>query len=182
MKLVIELPPREEQWAFNRKRWQEVCADSFLASLPHRFETNAFGYLLMSPPPALKHARYCAEIMLMLRELLSDGASYENVPVSTTDGVKAPDVVWGSTALLHGDGADDLLFEQCPEICVEVLSPSNTQQEMAHKKALYFDAGAQEVWLCEEDGNMCFYAKEDPDDGMAQSALCPEFPKVVTLK
>lgn len=181
MKLVIDLPSREEQWAFNKKRWEEVCADSFLASLPHRFETNAFGYLLMSPPPALRHARYCAEIMLTLRDMLPNGASYENVPVSTSDGVRALDVVWGSTELLQGDGADDLLFEKCPEICVEVMSPSNTLKEMAHKKTLYFDAGAEEVWLCAEDGKMTFYTKDNPDVIAEQSTKCPDFPKVVKL-
>jgi len=34
-----------------------------------------------------------------------------------------------------------------PEICVEVISPRNSPEEMAEKRALYFAAGADEVWF-----------------------------------
>ena len=43
------------------------------------------------------------------------------------------------------------------EVCIEVLSPSNTQSEMDEKRGLYFARGANEVWLCDEQGNLSFY-------------------------
>jgi Uma2 family endonuclease len=41
---------------------------------------------------------------------------------------------------------------------VEIISPSNTSEEMMEKKDLYFSKGTREFWLCDEDGNMAFYA------------------------
>jgi Uma2 family endonuclease len=63
-------------------------------------------------------------------------------------------------------------LERAPEICVEVLSPSNSKPEMEEKRALYFEAGAQEVWICGLDGKMEFYTA----DLSAASRLCPMFP------
>ena len=62
--------------------------------------------------------------------------------------------------------------ERAPEICVEVLSPSNSKPEMEEKRALFFEAGAQEVWICGFDGKMEFYTA----DLSAASRLCPMFP------
>ncbi|MBV8175315.1 MAG: Uma2 family endonuclease, partial [Verrucomicrobia bacterium] len=66
-------------------------------------------------------------------------------------------------------------LERAPEICVEVLSPSNTAEEMAEKGALYFEAGAHEVWLCGVDGKIAFYMPEPS----AQSAICDGFPSEI---
>jgi Uma2 family endonuclease len=65
-----------------------------------------------------------------------------------------------------------------PEICVEVRSPSNTDAEMDAKRALYFEAGAEEVWICDEDGAMRFY---DADGEMDASHRAPAFPAHVEL-
>lgn len=43
---------------------------------------------------------------------------------------------------------------RAPELCVEVLSPSNTEPEMQQKTAAYLAAGALEVWLVKEDGTV----------------------------
>jgi hypothetical protein len=55
MALTIELKDSAEQAAFNLKRWAEVLADPELARLPHRFETDRHGHVIMSPPPAPAH-------------------------------------------------------------------------------------------------------------------------------
>jgi Uma2 family endonuclease len=65
-------------------------------------------------------------------------------------------------------------FTRAPEICVEIFSPSNTPAEIDEKRALYFDAGATEVWICNLDGSITFFL--DPDDEASTSALCPAFP------
>jgi len=41
-------------------------------------------------------------------------------------------------------------------VCIEVLSPSNTEAEIQEKAELHFDAGANEVRLCAPDGEMSF--------------------------
>jgi len=40
---------------------------------------------------------------------------------------------------------------------VEVAAPADAIEELGDKKALYFEKGAREVWLCSEDGVMAFY-------------------------
>jgi Uma2 family endonuclease len=47
-------------------------------------------------------------------------------------------------------------FLEAPELCVEILSPSNTLQEMEEKKELYFARGTQEFWVCDRSGRMTF--------------------------
>ena len=43
---------------------------------------------------------------------------------------------------------------RAPELCIEVLSPSNSEPEMQQKTAAYLAAGAIEVWLVKEDGTV----------------------------
>jgi Uma2 family endonuclease len=43
---------------------------------------------------------------------------------------------------------------RAPELCVEVLSPTNSRPEMREKTAAYLAAGAVEVWLVAEDGTV----------------------------
>ena len=42
---------------------------------------------------------------------------------------------------------DDDNLHGTPELVIEVLSPSNTKQEMREEAALYVSTGAQELWL-----------------------------------
>jgi Uma2 family endonuclease len=171
----MNLPPREEQLAFNRRRWEELCADPELAKLPGRIETNAHGQILMSPPPAGKHSDRQGEIAFRLRSLLG-GKALPECPVSTLDGVRAADVGWYSAARF-AEVEGQIAFELAPEICVEVLSPSNTASEMREKRKLYFEAGADEVWLCHDDGRLEFFTA--PDATVPTSGACPDFPVTV---
>ncbi|MES2707287.1 MAG: Uma2 family endonuclease [Verrucomicrobiota bacterium] len=177
MQLVIELPPRGEQIAFNRRRWEEVCADRTLARLPGKIETNAHGTVLMMPPPSGNHSSRQGEIAFILRSLLG-GRAIPECPISTIDGVRAADVGWYSDARF-ARVQGQIAFETAPEICVEVISPSNTPWEMREKRQLYFEAGAEEVWLCAEDGAMSFFHRAEPDEILARSFRCPEFPQAV---
>jgi Uma2 family endonuclease len=175
MRLIIELPAREEQIAFNRRRWTELMMDRSLADLPNKIETNAYGQILMNPPPTGDHSYRQGEITHHLRRLL-DGFALPECPISTIDGVKAADVGWYSDSRFESVRGQDA-FETAAEICVEVLSPSNTRPEMNQKRELYFEAGALEVWFCTADGDMEFYEAEQPDKSQATSVICPEFPQ-----
>jgi Uma2 family endonuclease len=177
MQLVIELPSRDEQMTFNRRRWSELCADSQLAKWPGKVETNAHGQLLMSPPPSGIHSSRQGEITFLLRSLLG-GRALPECPISTVDGVRSADVGWYSEARfseVQGQNA----FEIAPEICVEILSPSNTPSEMREKRHLYFEAGAREVWLCDERGLLAFFASQNASEPLPTSPLCPAFPSHV---
>ena len=45
-----------------------------------------------------------------------------------------------------------------PEICIEVVSPSNSVKELSEKTDAYLAAGAEEVWLIYPKSKRCeFY-------------------------
>ena len=41
-----------------------------------------------------------------------------------------------------------------PEICIEILSPSNSNTEIVDKIDLYLAKGAKEVWIVDESGKI----------------------------
>ncbi len=49
---------------------------------------------------------------------------------------------------------------------------------MAEKRALYFEAGALETWLCADDGRMPFHGAAGR---LPRSVLCPAFPAQVDI-
>jgi Uma2 family endonuclease len=178
--LTIELPQHEAQTALNLRRWAELLADRELARVEGRIETDRHGHIIMSPPPAPRHGSYQSEIAYLLRSLMPRGRVLTECPISTADGVKAADVAWASPESMRALGAR-VCFPRSPEICVEVLSPSNTETEMREKLALYFHAGAKEVWTCSNSGAMSFHGPKTANR-MNRSRLCPEFPKQIKLR
>ncbi len=133
----------------------------------------------MSPPPGYLHGSFQFNIGVLLRSALPNGRVSTECPISTADGVRAADVAWISRERLATIG-ENVCLTSAPEICVEVLSPDNTPREMQEKRALYFAAGAAEVWQCDCDGHMTFF----PDaisTGEPKSRFCPTFPSIVTL-
>ena len=178
--LMIQLPLRKDQHAFNLKRWEQLCADPELAKLPHRIETDRHGNVIMMPPPGGLHGYRQGEIAYLLRSLMQKGRSVTECPISTSDGVKAADVGWFSKER-HDPIATKVCFPISPEICVEVISPSNSESEIDEKKALYFQAGAEEVWICDLEGAMRFHLKASPDMATNASELCLDFPRAIEL-
>jgi Uma2 family endonuclease len=68
-------------------------------------------------------------------------------------------------------------FLGAPEICVEVVSPSNSDPEIREKVTLYVAAAAEEVWLCGDFGTMTFFDATGHE--LERSKLCPEFPNQI---
>ncbi len=174
MSLAIQLPPREDQTEFNLRVWERLLGDPELAKVAGRIETDRHGQIIMTPPPGSFHSSWQSQIVILLDRLLS-GRAMAECPISTSDGVKAADAAWFSD-LRYTRAFDRRCFLEAPEICVEVLSPSNTKAEMDEKMALYFDAGAEEAWFCGEDDAMRVHA---PDGPLDRSRLCPDFPAVI---
>jgi Uma2 family endonuclease len=180
MALTLELPPQQAQTEFNLRRWAQLLADPELAKIEGRVETDRYGYVVMSPPPAPIHGSYQSRIAVLLDGLMDSGRVLTECPISTADGVRAADVAWASPGRLS-DLGNRPCFPRAPEICVEVISPSNTEAELREKMALYFDAGAEEVWFCSIDGKMSIYTAS-ADKALASSPICPRFPDQVMLR
>lgn len=157
--------------------WAEICEDKLLASLPYRIESDRWGNVVMSPPPRSRHAEYQTEIAMLLRQKMSGGRSITECPIQTEEGVKAADVVWISNER-RASRPNDPVYLIAPEVCVEVVSHSNVVEELSQRKALFFQKGAMEFWLCNLKGEMSFFG---PRGQMAQSNLCPDFPKHIAL-
>jgi Uma2 family endonuclease len=155
--------------------WQEIIEQPSLANLPYKIETNERGQVLMSPTVFL-HGIYQARIAELLRVHLEGITSLETA-IDTSKGTKVPDVTWFSQSFfeLHRDAT---ALPVAPPICVEVISKTNSTQEINSKRKLYFERGATEVWTCNLEGQVRFYNVEHE---LEQSQLAPQFPKLIEL-
>ncbi len=167
--LFVLTPRGHEGWTWEALSESTILPEELKA---WRIETNARRQIFLMPAPRLDHQRYEAEILFLLRRLLLDGSPVSQCGVQTSDGTKQPDVVWASDTLWRSH-PDKASFSSAPEVCVEVLSPSNSRREIEEKLQLYLEAGAQEVWVCDDEGVMTFF---NADGAMIQSRLCPNFP------
>ncbi len=154
--------------------WSTIIADPVLTELPFKIELNEWGKIEMSPASNL-HGMLQTAIAFLLKEKLPSGKAFVECNIQTSKNVKVADVVWCSMEFLniHGNATP---YCASPEIVVEVASPGNTLAELIEKRALYFEKGAKEVWICEETGAMLFYRV---DGKLSDSAFCPDFPRKV---
>ena len=150
--------------------WEEAIEDPHLDGLPYKIELNGYGNIVMSPT-RFAHSGYQGEICNLLNRLL-DGKAVPEAAIQTSDNVKVADVAWLTHE--HWEVARlELAASTAPAICVEVTSKSKYQRELNEKKALYFEAGAKEVWFCDRMGKISFYT---PAGRVATSPMCPKFP------
>lgn len=177
MTAVLDLPEIRDRHAFNLERWREICADPEVGRLEGRVESDAHGHVLKSPPPGFNHSEKRAEILCLLLGV-PGGRALPEVPVSTTAGIRGIDVVWISDQRRERSLRENVLLI-APEICVEVLSPRNTRAEMEEKRALLFEAGADEVWFCDTRGSMFFFLRDAPAEAADHSRFFPDFPGTI---
>jgi len=152
--------------------WSDVLADPSLQNLPYKIETNGLGQIVMTPA-SNRHGNLQVHLSKMLLDLQQGGGDVQvECSISTPNGVKVADVAWYSDQFIaaHGDATP---FEQAPELCIEVCSPSNSRRELEEKMRLYFGQGAQEVWFCSNEGQLEFHAIAGQIDA---SNLFPGFP------
>jgi Uma2 family endonuclease len=157
--------------------WQEIVNNKDLANLPFKIETNEFGQVVMSPTKYI-HGIYQVRLAKLIEQFLTNGITSTETAIATRKGVKVPDVAWSSYAFFNAH-RDELELSEAPELCAEIISPSNTVKEISSKRKLFFERGALEVWTCDLNGNMYFY---DVDGELEVSKLAPEFPKSIEIK
>ncbi|RKZ42677.1 MAG: Uma2 family endonuclease [Gammaproteobacteria bacterium] len=156
--------------------WQEVCEHASLQNLPFKIELNKKGQIIMSPAKVY-HSAYQGEIEYFLRVFLKQGKTLPECAIWTRDGTKVADVGWVSKerfSIIKNETECSI----APEICIEVLSSSNTENEMIEKCKLYFEQKAKEVWICSQKGKMSFY---NPDGQIKKSNLVPKFPNKIEI-
>ena len=162
------------------RRWFQICSDPAFADRPERIEIDAAGELIMSRPPGFDHRQRARAIANLLDHLNAGELGTVEQAILTCDGqVRIADVLLLTFAqkrwlILNPTSP----LPAAPPVCVEILSRSNTQTEIDEKRALYFDAGATEVWICNLDGTMSFFSGVHHQ--LSTSLLCPAFPQAIS--
>ena len=151
--------------------WQEACEHPSLRNLPFKIELNEFGKIVMASV-RVNHSIYQAEIAHLLL-MCSDGKALVECAFVLAWAQKQRMWLWAARERFEQIRQEVECF-----IAPEVFSPGNTAQEMREKQGLYFEAGAEEVCYCDEDGRLSFFDAEGP---LATSWLFPEFPQNIEL-
>ena len=123
--------------------WAEVVDNPLLQDLPFKIELNKWGKILMSPANN-NHGSLQYKVGKMLDLGKKSGEIIIECSIQTPEGTKVADVAWASDEFMQQYGYDTP-YEVAPEICVEVISPSNRKAEMQEKIKLYLEQGAVEV-------------------------------------
>ncbi|HEX4227175.1 MAG TPA: Uma2 family endonuclease [Bryobacteraceae bacterium] len=120
--------------------------------LPHRddvIQELHWGQVITLTRPKMKHAKLQSRLVRLLRPraehlgVIESEVAFRALPEYDLRGA---DVAFVSQQRWNTTKDDDNLHGT-PELVIEVLSPSNTKQEMREKAALYLSTGAQEFWL-----------------------------------
>ncbi len=157
--------------------WQEVTEHPSLRDLPFKIELNEYGAIVMNPVK-LNHSVFQGRIVSLMESQRLNGMSLVECAVWTRKGTKVADVAWVSLELWKElEGKTEATV--APEICVEVLSMSNSVYEMTGKRKLYFEQGAKEVWICDEYGDMSFYNGKRK---LKKSTMFPDFPAKIKIQ
>ena len=133
-----------------RRRWRQLADNRVVAAIPCKIELNEKGVIEVSPPTA-RHALIQGFLVRELARQRPEGTTLPSCPVETDIGMRVPDVVWVPPELMERH-RNERELRVAPDLCVEVLSPTNTRIEMVEKTAAYLAAGAKEVWLVDENG------------------------------
>lgn len=140
--------------------WRKVIESPYLRDFPFKLELNEHGKVEFVMSPATnRHSLLQGKVQALLLRSLPNGVQMPECSILTTKGVKVADVVWASD-LFFKQYRDLTPYPKAPELCVEVVSPSNTVEELSGKINLYLEAGALEVWLVREDGSVEMYGSE----------------------
>jgi Uma2 family endonuclease len=125
------------------ERYRALCEDPLFANVPGKIEIDPWGRLILSPPSNL-HGMVQVEMARRLGVL--GGRAFAEASVLTHAGVLVADVAWASSTFMAAHGVETP-FSSAPEICIEIVSPSNSTKEMREKTEAYLAAGAVEVWI-----------------------------------
>jgi Uma2 family endonuclease len=109
----------------------------------------AHGEVVVSPSPNFDHAYVVTRLSSRLVAHVDDrklGVIVSDIDTPFgPDDVRRPDLLYFSNARLHHIGRVNL--EGPPDLCVEVLSPSNRHVDRGDKFELYRDSGVPFYWI-----------------------------------
>jgi Uma2 family endonuclease len=150
-----------------------ITADEF-AKMPDPIDGSkqelVRGEIITMPPPGFVHGLVQLNVAIALRTharqtksgrvTTASGAITEEGP----DTVRGPDVAFWSFKRLPADRVPKVYANVAPDLCVEVLSPGNTNEKMTRKIKEYFTSGVQMVWVLDPDEQTVTVYRQ-PGDG-----------------
>jgi Uma2 family endonuclease len=144
------------------RRWDAVLRDPVLRESPYRIELNRWGTIEMTPVKPF-HSRVSQRLATFLEDALG-GEAFTELAIALPAGLRVPDVAWCSPAFLtrHADEFEpaSLALSEAPELCVEVMSESNSLGEIREKCDAYLAAGAIEAWIVMPDLRIRYFDKD----------------------
>jgi len=153
MQELIEAPLSREELAV---RYRDICEDVRFSNLPGKIELDLWGRMVMSPASTyhgMVQGRLCQRLAVL------GGETFAEAPIVTAMGLFVADVAWGSAQFISAHGGETPLM-WAPELCIEVVSPSNSVKELQEKLTAYLAAGAEEVWILYPQTKRCeFHGK-----------------------
>lgn len=111
------------------------------------------GEVVEAVPPGGKHGGIALELGARLREWAKSGPDgYVGVESGSLvrrgpDTVRGPDVSYVRAARVPADGAPEGFWEIPPDLAVEVVSPSESAEEVREKVHDYLSAGVPLIWV-----------------------------------
>jgi Uma2 family endonuclease len=137
---VIEAPLSSEDLA---ARYRALCDDPCYANVPGKIELDVWGRMVMSPASSYHSA---LQVAVAGKLAVLGGRAFVELSVITSVGILVADVAWASDEFMRSRGFETP-YTRSPELCIEVVSPSNSRKELREKVAAYLEAGATEAWL-----------------------------------
>jgi len=138
-------------------QWSEVIENPLLKDLPFKIELNKFGQLLMSPA-SNHHGRIQSRIAAAILNQFPHGEVITECSIQTSEGVKVADIAWLSEKFIKKFNYLTP-YPNAPELCIEIVSPSNSKSEIQNKIELYLAKGASEVWIVSDLDNVQIYTQ-----------------------
>lgn len=139
---------------------QLVTAEEYLA-MPEPTDGSRLelvrGEVVVMPRPTWEHGEVAGNVYMLVKLFLKQhpigrvtvegGVITERKP----DTVRGPDVSFMSAGRMPLGERMDRFADATPDLCVEVVSPSNTRRKLNDKIKEYFFTGAKAVWVIDPD-------------------------------
>jgi Uma2 family endonuclease len=116
-----------------------------------KHEMNA-GELITLPPPKSLHSRVARSVFITLDTFIQKhrllevyqeaGYALSYDPIT----IRQPDVSVLSKARIEAT-PEDSYFEGAPELAIEIVSPSDSAEDLQIKVRQYLDTGSKQVWV-----------------------------------
>lgn len=170
---------------------QKIWTDAEFMALNrdgHRYEI-VNGELIDMGNRSAKHGYVCSVLMILLGgyvRLQKLGAMFDSSTAfkMKSGNKRSPDISFVAKERLQGlDDIPDGFLEGAPDLAVEILSPSNTVEEIHNKLVEYFENGARLVWVInpKEKYVLVYRSSQEPDrllksiDSLDGEEIVPEF-------